>query len=169
MHWGFGGRGMFLTQLKLNRMTKIAEYDVAEYIQQQIDYFQEDKQEFLVSKLWDEERNPESVTDKEISDYFCSVNSEEYQYHWEDFNEDMDEEFRKYIGKEVYVEGRNMGWRNRSGEKTFTLNDTIDMFREIAPECDLTYSMEKVKDREYEVRIAHHDSPMGEMYNIKIK
>ena len=38
-------------------MTKIAEYDVYEYIQQQIKFFQKDKQEFAVSILWDEERD----------------------------------------------------------------------------------------------------------------
>jgi len=85
------------------------------------------------------------------------------------FEMDLEEEFTDYIGKEVYVEGKNMGWRNRSGEKTFTLNETMDMFHKIVPECDLTYSMEKVKEGKYEVRIAHHDSPMGEIYNIKIK
>ena len=149
-------------------MKKIAEYDVAEYIQEQIKFFQNDKQEFLVSKLWDEKREVESVTDKEIKEHF-------YDDVWigeqcyEDFTYDIDEEFRKYIGKEVYVEGRNMGWRNLDGEKSFTLNETMDMFKQIVPECDLTYSMEKVKDKEYEVRIATHDSPMGEYYNIKIK
>ena len=168
MHWGFGSRGMFLSQLKLNKMTKIAEYDVGNYIQQQIDFFQEDKQEFLVSILWDEERDPKTITDKEIEDHFYNdhyIGEECY----ESLRNDLDNEFTEHIGKEVYVEGSNMGWRNQSGHKTFTLNETIDMFKEIIPECNLTYSMEKVKDKEYEVRIAHHDSPMGEMYNIKIK
>ncbi len=149
-------------------MTKIAEYDVAEYIQQQIKFFQEDKQEFAVSILWDEERDVKDITDKEIEDHFYNdyyIGEECY----ESLRNDLDAEFIEHIGKDVYVEGSNMGWRNRSGEKTFTINDTIDMFREITPECELTYSMEKVKDKEYEVRIAHHDSPMGEMYNIKIK
>ena len=62
-----------------------------------------------------------------------------------------------------------MGWRNLSGEKFFTINKPIDMFEEIAPDCEITYKIEKVKEGEYEVRIAHHDSPMGEYYNIKIK
>jgi hypothetical protein len=35
----------------------VAKYDVAEYIQEQIQFFKDDKQEFLVSKLWDEERD----------------------------------------------------------------------------------------------------------------
>jgi len=146
----------------------VAEYDVAEYIQQQIKFFQKDKQEFAVSILWDEERDVKDITDKEIEEHFWG----DYyigEQHWEDFQYMLEEEFTQHIGKEVYVEGRKMGWRNLDGEKIFTINDPIDLFKEIAPECDLTYSMEKVKDKEYEVRIAHHDSPMGEMYNIKIK
>jgi hypothetical protein len=146
----------------------VAEYDVGEYISNQIEFFQNDKQEFCVSILWDEEKNPESVSDKEIEEHFYN----DYyigELHWEDFQYMLEEEFTQHIGKDVYVEGRNMGWRNLSGEKTFTINDTIDVFREIAPECDLTYKMEKVKEGEYEVRIAHHDSPMGEYYNLKIK
>ena len=146
----------------------VAEYDVGNYISNQIEFFQKDKQEFCVSILWDEEREPESITDEEIKDYFWQ---DEYigERHWEDFQYMLEEEFTQHIGKDVYVEGRNMGWRNLSGEKTFTINETIDMFREIVPECDLTYKMEKVKEGEYEVRIAHHDSPMGEYYNLKIK
>tara|TARA_R110000751_G_scaffold115549_1_gene214961 strand:- start:10716 stop:11174 length:459 start_codon:yes stop_codon:yes gene_type:complete len=146
----------------------VAQYDVAEYISNEIEFFKNDKQEFLVSILWNEEREVESVTDKEIEEHFWG----DYyigEQHWEFFQEELEEEFTQHIGKEVYVEGSNMGWRNRSGEKTFTINDPIDMFREIVPECELTYIIEKVKKGEYEVRISHHDSPMGEYYNIKIK
>ena len=146
----------------------IAEYDVSNYISNQIEFFQNDKQEFCVSILWDEEKNPESVSDKEIEEHFYN----DYyigELHWEDFQYMLEEEFTQHIGKDVYVEGRNMGWRNRTGHKEFTINETIDVFREIAPECDLTYKMEKVKDGEYEVRISHHDSPMGEYYYLKIK
>ena len=146
----------------------VAQYDVGKYIWNEIEFFQNDKQEFLVSILWDEERETESVTDKEIEEHFWG----DYYYgekHYEDFLYKLKEEFREYIGKDVFVIGKNMTWRNLSGEKTFTINDPIDMFREIAPKCDLTYKMEKVKEGEYEVRISHHDSPTGEYYNIKIK
>ena len=152
--------------MKTNEL--IAEYDVSDYIYNQIEFFKNDKQEFLVSILWDEDREVETISDKEIEEHFYN---DMYigEQHWEFFQEELEEEFTKHIGKDVYVEGSNMGWRNLSGEKTFTINDPIDMFREIVPECDLTYKMEKVKKGEYEVRIAHHDSPMGEYYNIKIK
>ena len=146
----------------------VAEYDVGNYINNEINYFKHDKQEFLVSILWDEEREPESVSDKEVEEHFWN---DIYMGEscWQYFQDDLEAEFKQYIGKDVYVEGRNMGWRNRTGHKEFTINETIDMFREIAPECDLTYKMEKVKEGEYEVRISHHDSPMGEYYKLKIK
>ena len=141
----------------------VAEYDVANQISHDIEYFQKNKNEYQ-QIYCSEVREIEDIPNEEFfwKDYDSSI-------YFESFEIDLENEFTKHIGKEVYVEGRNIGWRNRSGEKTFTLNETMDMFREIAPECDLTYSMEKVNDKEYEVRIAHHDSPMGELYNLKIK
>ena len=62
-----------------------------------------------------------------------------------------------------------MGWRNLTGYKEFILERGEDIFYKIIPDCDLTYEIKKVKEKEYEVRIAHHDSPTGEYYNIKIK
>jgi len=143
-------------------------YDVGAYVQNEIDFFKRDKQEFLVSKLFDEEREPKSVSDKEIEEYF----EKDYYigtYHFEFFKDDLEEEFKRHIGKTIYVEGRNMGWRNRTGYKEFELKKGEDIFRKIAPECDLTYYIEKTEEDEYEVRISHHDSPMGEHYTIKIK
>ena len=143
-------------------------YDVYVYMQNEIDFFKRDKQEFLVSILGDEETNPQTITDKQIeehfeNDYYIGEN------HFEFFREDLEEEFRQHIGRTIYVEGRNMGWRNRSGHKEFELKSGEDIFREISPECDLTYYITKEKENEYQVRISHHDSPMGEHYTIKIK
>ena len=151
--------------MKTNEL--VAEYNVGDYISNEVEFFKNDKQEFLVSILWDEERDDKSVTDEEIEEHFWE-NEFIYDDIWVFFQEALEEEFTQHIGKEVYVDGSNMGWRNRSGEKSFTINETIDVFREISPDCDLTYKMEKVQDGEYEVRISHHDSPMGEYYNLKI-
>ena len=148
----------------------VAEYDVVNQLSQDIEYNQKNKGDYQTCYCSDDDdRELELITDEEIEEYFWSDYDREI--YWESFEMDIEIEFSKHIGKEVYVEGRNMGWRNRSGEKTFTLNETIDMFREIAPQCDLTYLMTRNDEDhgEYEVRIAHHDSPMGEVYNIKIK
>ena len=144
------------------------QYNESEFLQSEIDFFKENKQEFLVSILWEEDREVESVTDKEIEDHFYN---DEYLYetHREQFLYDMNEEFMDYVDYEVYVEGRNMGWRNLTGWKEFTLERGEDIFYKIIPNCDLTYEIEKVKEKEYHVKISHHDSPMGEHYTIKIK
>tara|TARA_R110002012_G_C11336410_1_gene577711 strand:+ start:52 stop:510 length:459 start_codon:yes stop_codon:yes gene_type:complete len=149
---------------------KIAIYNVSDHLSSQIKYFQKNKGEYQENFTNGfDDRSLDLITDKEISDYFFSADSEEHHYHWEDFLCDLEEEFKQYIGKVVSVEGRNMGWDNRSGYKTFQIESTEDIFRQIAPECDLIYEMKKVNDKEYEVRISHHDSPMGEYYNLKIK
>ena len=152
----------------MNTKEFIAEYDVSDYIYNQIEFFKNDKQEFLVSILADEEREVETLSDKEIEEHFYN----DYyigEQHYQDFLYELEEEFTDYIGKKAIVKGSKMGWRNLNGYKEFEIEFADDVFKKIIPNCDLTYKMEKVKEGEYEVRIAHHDSPMGEYYNIKIK
>ena len=177
MHWGFGSRGLFLAQFNINKMGKIivAEYDVANQVSQDIEFYQRNKAEYqenYCSCLVDENEKPivrevEDITDDEIEKFFWG--DYDKSIYFEMFEMDLEEEFTKHIGKDVYVEGSNIGWRNRSGHKTFTINEPMDVFREIVPECDLTYLMTRDENGEYEVRISHHDSPMGEMYKLKLK
>ena len=149
--------------------TLVAEYDFADYLYNQIEYFKDDKQEFLVSICGYEERDPESVTDEEIEDRFY----DDYylsEIHFEDFEQRLDDEFNQHIGKEVRVEGSNIGWRNLSGHKEFTINKPIDVYHEIIPNTSqLTYKIEKLSENKYTIRISHHDSPMGEHYELTIK
>jgi len=143
-------------------------YDVNEYIHKEIEYFTNNKQEYLVSILMDEERDPSEVTDAEIEHHFLY---DQYlpQYHFEYFQEDIQEEFGKYEGKaRVEVYGYNMGWRNRTGHKIYDLNNAFDIYREIAPDCDLIFKIKKVSPEHYEATIYHHDSPTGERYDIVI-
>ena len=159
-------------ETKTEKNIFVAKYDFADYLDNQIEYFKDDRSEFVVSILCDEERDPESVTDEEIEnrfydDYYLA------DIHFEDFTYMLEDEFTQHIGKEVEVVGKNMGWRNRTGYKWFTINKPIDVFREIAPKnCELTFKVEKVKGHNhtlYEIRISHHDSPMGEYYELKVK
>ena len=94
----------------------IAKYDFNDYISDQIEYFQNDRQEFCVSILTDEDKPPKEVTDKQIEEHFYQDVFLE-QVHFEDFDYDIQDEFEKHIGKEVYVMGENMTWRNLEGEK----------------------------------------------------
>jgi len=144
-------------------------YDINQYIQNEISYWIENKREFLIDILFNEDRDALSVTDKEIETHFY----EDYfiaELHWDDFKYNLLSEFKKYIGKTIYVKGSNIGWRNLEGEKTFQLKDGEDIFTEIAPRnCDLSFYISKIKEKEYKITIYHHDSPMGEHYNLTIQ
>ena len=142
-------------------------YDVNKHIDNEIDYFKDNKQEFAVSILGDEDVLPEEISDLQIEEHFWG----DYfiaSLHFEDFCEQLDHEFSKYIGNKVKVNGRNIGWRNRDGYKSFYIEETKQMFTEIAPECDLTFYIKKTSPEHYEIKLSHHDSPMGEFYNVEI-
>ena len=146
----------------------ITYYDVGEFIRDQIEFFKNDRQEFCVSILTDEDTNPKEVTDKQIEEHFYN----DYHIgalHFEDFDNDLIEEFEKHIGKDVFVKGENMTWRNLEGEKRFVLESPIDIFEQIAPETNLTFYIWKTNDNEYEIKLSHHDSPTGEYYSLTIK
>lgn len=122
-----------------------------------------------MSLCGDEERSPESVSDTEVED---RIYSDPYidELHWEDFEQRLDDEFTQHIGKEVKVEAYNMGWRNLSGHKEFTINKPIDVFNEVIPNTSqLTFKIDKLSENKYTIRISHHDSPMGEHYELTIK
>ena len=53
---------------------------------------------------------------------------------FEDFELDIDYHFSNYLGKKVFVEGEDLGWRNLTGEHTFTLKKTDQIWRELTPE-----------------------------------
>ena len=144
-------------------------YDINQYIQNEVSYFIENKEEFLVDILFNEDRDALSVTDEEIETHFYEDDFIA-ELHWDDFKYELLSEFKKYIGETIYVKGSNIGWRNLEGEKTFKLKDGADIFTEIAPQnCDLSFYISKIKEKEYEIKIYHHDSPMGEHYNLTIQ
>lgn len=146
---------------------QVAKFDFAEYLYEQIEYFKNDKSEFLVSIWGDEESDESTVTDKDIeqhflNDYYLS------EHHFYDFENEIESEFHQHIGKKAYVKGRLMTWRNLDGIAEFDIEKAMDIYYKIVPNTDLTYDMKKIGTNEYEVIICHHDSPMGEFYNIKI-
>lgn len=146
----------------------IAYFDENRYWNESLDFFLNNKQEFAVSILMDEDREPNTITNEEVQEeleadlYFFEMHNDQFRY-------DIEDEFNQHINKEVYVTGTNIGWRNRTGQKTFVLEKPIDIFTEIAPQCQLSFYLHKINNEEYEVKLYHHDSPTGELYNIKIK
>jgi len=50
-----------------------AQYNESEFLTSEIEFFQQDKQEFAVSILNDEDRDPLTITKDEIEEYFTMI------------------------------------------------------------------------------------------------
>ena len=81
-------------------------YDVGEHIHNEIDYFINNKQEFAVSILGDEDVLPEEIADLQIEEHF---HNDYYigEHHFEDLMMMLDYEFQKYVGKRQVKSNRN--------------------------------------------------------------
>jgi len=161
----------------------IATYDYAEYMISYINHYLESESNLKEFKDYYQHyilEDYNTVGNLEISEITKDI-VEECVYmddwimpedHYRDFENDMDY-FHKYVGKEVFIEGRNMGWQNRSGDGTITLSESMDLFNDITPKAtDFTYYIYKLSsdsDNVYRVTISHHDSPTGESYTITFK
>ena len=89
--------------------------------------------------------------------------------HWEDFQNDLEDEFDNHTGKHVFVTGENIGWQNLNHEFIFELKNAMDIFNNLIPKTsDLTYYLYKIEKDKYAARIFHHDSPTGETFEFKI-
>jgi len=90
------------------------------------------------------------------------------EFEFEDFTFEIDDYFSKYLNKEVFVEGKNLTWRNLTGTKTFTLVDVNQIWRELAPyNTDFSFIIEDTdKENVYQAKCSHHDSPTGESFKI---
>ena len=93
------------------------------------------------------------------------------EFEFDDFRCDIDGYFSKHLEKQVYVEGKDLTWRNLTGTKTFTLNKTSQIWKELVPDnTDFSFRIETTdKENVYQDRCSHHDCPMGENFKIFIR
>ena len=84
---------------------------------------------------------------------------------WQDFTTELTE----LLANRIYWtdHAKNMGWRNRSGEKTFKAETALDFVRAIIPNTN-DFSLYFTKHYNgFKIRISHHDAPMGENHILK--
>ena len=93
------------------------------------------------------------------------------EFEFDDFRCDIDGYVSKHLEKQVYVEGKDLTWRNLTGTKTFTLNKTSQIWKELVPDnTDFSFRIETTdKENVYQARCSHHDCPMGENFKIFIR
>jgi|TARA_R110002050_G_scaffold210082_1_gene346054 hypothetical protein len=94
-------------------------------------------------------------------DYDCDV-------HWENFKDDLDYYFNKYLGCKVIVKGKNMTWRNLSGLKNFNLDNVMDIFEKVIPQTSqLDFYLYQTGKNNFKATVGHHDG--AEQYYYKVK
>jgi hypothetical protein len=139
----------------------IAKYDLNNYLYEQIEYFKNNKKEFC--DMFD----IENTDDKSIEQHFYNDNFESDLYY-ENFVENIKDEFKEHIDKNVNIVAKNMGWRNLSGEKNFVLEKPTDIINQIKVNTDFNMYIYKLGKNKYHIKQSHHDAPMGENYYITI-
>jgi hypothetical protein len=139
----------------------IAKYDLNNYLYEQIEYFKNNKKEFC------EMLDIENTDDKNIEQYFYN-DAFESNWYYQNFLDNIDDEFKKHINKNVNVVAKNMGWQNLSGEKNFTLEKPIDIINQIKVNTDFNMYIYKLGKNKYHIKQSHHDAPTGENYYITI-
>lgn len=86
----------------------------------------------------------------------------------EDFVYEINQEFTKHKLKKVYVEGKDLTWRNLTGTQKFILDDPMDIVWKLVPRnSDFTYRIEKITNNHYKVESSNHDGK--ENFEIKIR
>jgi hypothetical protein len=92
--------------------------------------------------------------------------TDEIEYY--DFQSDITDEFTKHKFKKVYVEGKDLTWRNLTGTQKFILDDPMDIVWKLVPtNTDFTYRIEKITNNHYKVESSNHDGK--EYFEIKIR
>ena len=89
--------------------------------------------------------------------------------NWTDFIEDIATMMRqvdKNNNNKWLIEGKNMGWQNRSGSKLVDTDDALTLIRAITPNAECTYKATYDSPKFFEIILSHHDSPTGEFYKV---
>ena len=159
---------------------RIAEYDYSEFMHYEIQMYLENKDEFLdryefyklegeevcrVGDLKEKEVTKEIIEEVVWRDELLPGDA------FEAFENDMGY-FDQYSGKTFSIIGTNMGWRNKTHQLDVEITDGMDLFEAIRLNTDFTFKIWRESDGlpgVYHASMSHHDSPMGEHYQLNLK
>jgi hypothetical protein len=88
--------------------------------------------------------------------------------YWDDTLDMLEEALLKINPTELdwFIEGKNMGWRQRTGTKQLSGNNAANFLRAILPDTDCRFSIAVYADR-LEITNSHHDA-QGEKYTARL-
>ena len=99
----------------------------------------------------------------------ASLDHECLEWEFEDFLEHLDSFLERISPARLYhIEGRNLGWRHRSGYLDIKAPDARFFAQNVFPKTEWRlqgYFQEKTLT--LEIHLYHHDSPNGELYIIR--
>lgn len=114
----------------------------------------------------DQNDEEDSIDLDKARELYC-MDFDTHQWEWEDMLSLLDEALGKLNnGRTWKATGHSMGWRNLEGYKTFRADNAEQFLNELLPDCEKTFSIER-KGKTLFIRCSHHDSPMGETYEIR--
>ena len=94
------------------------------------------------------------------------------EFEYENFTYDIDCAFKEFIGRKVYIKGKNLTWRNLEGATAFTLKNPQDIWKKLTPNTDISFEIETLNGKKdenlYKAVCFHHDCPTGEKFQIQI-
>ena len=103
---------------------------------------------------------------EEEAEALAMGNNDIYEHQWDWLTEALSEimqevTYRNYYKRYFYVEGNNLGWRGRSGFKVIEADNGLELLREVLPNTDCTFFVQRPEDkRQNEIIINnfHHDT-----------
>jgi hypothetical protein len=128
----------------------VASWDTCEIAQAQAEYLREDDPD-----LSEDEAFARACADADLLDF-----------EWRHVVDCLTDVLREIAPDgHFHAEGRNMGWQRRRGYKDFRADDGQSFLRELLPDTDCTFTIER-EGATLHIRNAHHDAPCGEFYTV---
>jgi hypothetical protein len=88
------------------------------------------------------------------------------QFEWECMLDDLTTALQSISpAGYFYVEGSNLGWRQRSGYKGFRSDNGQAFLHQLLPQTECTFKIEQEGNTIY-ITNYHHDAPTGEFYTV---
>jgi len=94
------------------------------------------------------------------------IDTDFFAMEWDWMLEDLDEALQALCPERHYhVEGRNLGWRRRSGWTECRADSAADFLAAILPNTPCTFTIER-EGAALHITNYHHDAPTGEVYVV---
>jgi len=108
----------------------------------------------------------DKIKDAIHSDSFIyEIATEDFWNNLEGWYSNIENEFEDLC---FYIEGSNMGWRQKSGNAVIYAKNMQDLFSKILPNTDTTVYVYDNGYGSLNVTVYHHDAPTGEYYMLTL-